>query len=69
MEKDLLPIGRVAKPHGVRGKIKVDYFGEDLSLFSHYREIFIKTSGPSAGLRSLRGDSPTTPSHPPIKRD
>jgi 16S rRNA processing protein RimM len=45
MEKDLLPIGRVAKPHGVKGKIKVDYFGEDLSLFSHYREIFIRTQG------------------------
>ncbi len=42
MERDLLPIGRVAKPHGVRGKIKVDYFGGDLSLFPHYREIFIK---------------------------
>jgi 16S rRNA processing protein RimM len=42
MEKDLLPIGRVVKPHGVKGKIKVDYFGEDLNLFSLYREAFIK---------------------------
>ena len=42
MEKDLLPIGRVTKPHGVRGKIKVDYFGEDFSQFLLYREIFIK---------------------------
>jgi 16S rRNA processing protein RimM len=42
MEKDLLPIGRVAKPHGVKGKIKVDYFGEDLNLFLLYREVFIK---------------------------
>jgi 16S rRNA processing protein RimM len=42
MEKDLLPIGRVAKPHGVKGKIKVDYFGEDLNHFLLYREIFIK---------------------------
>jgi 16S rRNA processing protein RimM len=47
MEKDLLPIGRVIKPHGVKGKIKVDYFGGDLSLFPHYREIFIKNQ---AGL-------------------
>jgi len=42
MEKDLLPIGRVAKPHGVKGKIKVDYFGEDLTRFPLYREVFIK---------------------------
>ena len=42
MERDLLPIGRVVKPHGVKGKIKVDYFGEDLNHFSLYREVFIK---------------------------
>ncbi len=42
MERDLLPIGRVAKPHGVKGKIKVDYFGEDLNRFHLYREVFIK---------------------------
>ena len=42
MEKDLLPIGRVVKPHGVKGKIKVNYFGEDLNHFPLYREVFIK---------------------------
>jgi len=42
MERDLLPIGRVVKPHGVKGKIKVDYFGEDLNRFPLYREVFIK---------------------------
>ena len=42
MEEDLFPIGRVIKPHGVRGKIKVDYFGEDLSQFHFYRIIFIQ---------------------------
>ncbi len=42
MERDLLPIGRVVKPHGVKGKIKVDYFGEDLNRFSLYRQVFIK---------------------------
>jgi 16S rRNA processing protein RimM len=47
MEKDLLPIGKVVKPHGIRGKIKVYYFGGDPSLFPHYREIFIKNQ---AGL-------------------
>jgi len=38
---DLLPIGRVVKAHGVRGKIKVKYFGENPHLFP-YREIFIR---------------------------
>jgi 16S rRNA processing protein RimM len=42
MEKNLFPIGRVVKPHGVRGKVKVEYFGEDLHRFSLYREIFIE---------------------------
>jgi 16S rRNA processing protein RimM len=42
MERDLLPIGRVVKPHGVKGKIKVDYFGEDLNCFPIDQEVFIK---------------------------
>ena len=42
MEKNLFPIGRVIKPHGVRGKVKVEYFGEDLHQLSLYREIFIE---------------------------
>jgi 16S rRNA processing protein RimM len=42
MERDLCPIGRVVKPHGVRGKIKVAYFGVDLGRFPLYEKIFIK---------------------------
>ncbi len=42
MEKNLLPIGRVIKPHGIKGKMKVEYFGEDLHRFFFYREIFIE---------------------------
>ncbi len=42
MERNLFPIGRVVKPHGVRGKVKVEYFGEDLHQLTLYREIFIK---------------------------
>jgi len=41
MKKDLFPIGRVIKPHGVRGKIKIEYFGEDFSRFHLYRKVFI----------------------------
>jgi 16S rRNA processing protein RimM len=42
MEKNLFPIGRVVKPHGVKGRMKVEYFGEDLRGFVSYREIFIE---------------------------
>lgn len=42
MKKDLVPIGMVIKPHGVKGKMKVEYFGEDLNRFLLYREVFIK---------------------------
>jgi 16S rRNA processing protein RimM len=41
MKRDLFPIGRVIKPHGVKGKIKVKYFGEDLNHFL-YREVLIE---------------------------
>jgi len=42
MVKNLFPIGRVVKPHGVKGKVKVKYFGEDLHFFSFYHEVFIE---------------------------
>jgi 16S rRNA processing protein RimM len=41
-EKNLLPIGRVVKSHGVKGKVKAEYFGEDLYRFSSYHQIFIE---------------------------
>jgi 16S rRNA processing protein RimM len=42
MEKDLFPIGRILKPHGLKGKIKVEYFGMDINQFPLYREVLIK---------------------------
>src|SRR4030043_1198549 len=41
MEKRLVPIGRVVKPHGIKGRVKVEYFGEDLDRFLLYREVII----------------------------
>lgn len=52
MEERLFPIGRVIKPHGVKGKIKIEYFGEDPARFSLYEEIFIKN--PEGGFQSYR---------------
>jgi 16S rRNA processing protein RimM len=42
MEKRLVPIGRVVKPHGIKGRVKVKYFGEDLDRFLLYREVIIR---------------------------
>jgi 16S rRNA processing protein RimM len=42
MKRNLFPIGKVVKPHGVKGKIKVEYFGKGLHQFSLYHEIFIR---------------------------
>ncbi len=41
MEEEFYPIGRVVKPHGVKGKVKVDYFGETLTPFP-YPRVFIR---------------------------
>jgi 16S rRNA processing protein RimM len=50
MKKDFFPIGRVIKPHGIRGKIKIEYFGEDLSQFQLYRQVSIED--PTGRLKS-----------------
>jgi len=42
MKKNLIPIGRVVKTHGIKGKVKVEYFGEDLHRFFLYHEIIIE---------------------------
>ena len=42
MRENLFPIGKVVKPHGVKGKVKVEYYGVDLHKLSYYREIFIE---------------------------
>ena len=40
MDKELVNIGRLVKPHGVKGRIKADYFGDDPHHFP-YRELWI----------------------------
>jgi 16S rRNA processing protein RimM len=42
LEKEILSIGRVIRPHGVKGMMKVEYFGEDLDQVRLYREILIE---------------------------
>ena len=61
MVKNLFPIGRVVKPHGVKGKVKAKYFGEDLRLFSLYREIFIEGERGSPELYEIIEAIPQPP--------
>ena len=43
MGEDFIAIGRVSKPHGVKGEIRIEYFNpEDLQFFSHYQMIFLQ---------------------------
>jgi len=41
--EDFIVIGRISKPHGVKGEISIEYFNpEDPQLFSHYHMIFLQ---------------------------
>jgi 16S rRNA processing protein RimM len=60
-ERDLFPIGRVVKPHGVKGKIKVKYFGEDLDRFFLYREVFIEDSSGGVQTYEIMEATPQPP--------
>jgi 16S rRNA processing protein RimM len=61
MEKDLFPIGRVVKPHGIKGKIKVAYFGEDINRFPPYREILIEEKAGRARAYEILEATPQPP--------
>jgi len=61
MEQTLCLIGRVVKPHGVRGKIKVDYFGENPEDFSPYQRIFIKDHSGRPKLFEVQEFTPQPP--------
>jgi 16S rRNA processing protein RimM len=42
MEKRLVPIGKVVRLHGIKGKVKLHYFSDDLSVFLRYRDVIIE---------------------------
>jgi 16S rRNA processing protein RimM len=42
MEKRLVPIGKVVKLHGIKGKVKLHYFSDDLNAFLRYRDVIIE---------------------------
>ena len=61
MTKDLIPIGRVVRPHGVRGKIKLDYFGEDVNHFPPLREVFIELKAGNLRAYEILETTPQAP--------
>jgi len=61
MTKDLIPIGRIARPHGVRGKIKLEYFGEDVHCFPPSREVFIELKAGSLQAYEILETTPQAP--------
>ena len=61
MTKDLIPIGRIARPHGVRGKIKLEYFGEDVNHFPPSREVFIEVKAGSLQAYEILETTPQAP--------
>jgi 16S rRNA processing protein RimM len=42
MERRLVPIGKVVKLHGIKGKVKLHYFSDDLNAFLRYRNVIIE---------------------------
>ncbi|MBN1254891.1 MAG: 16S rRNA processing protein RimM [Deltaproteobacteria bacterium] len=43
MGEDLIVIGRISRPHGLKGEIRIEYFNtEDPQLCSRYQNIFIQ---------------------------
>jgi 16S rRNA processing protein RimM len=61
MTKDLILIGRVVRPHGVRGKIKLEYFGEDVNCFPPSREVFIEVKAGSLQAYEILETTPQAP--------
>lgn len=61
MTKDLIPIGRVVRPHGVRGKIKVEYFGEDVHRFPPLREVLIEVKAGNLKAYEILETTPQPP--------
>jgi 16S rRNA processing protein RimM len=42
MEKRLVPIGKIVRLHGIKGKVKLHCFSEDLNAFLRYRDVIIE---------------------------
>ena len=43
-DNDLIVIGEILKPHGVKGQLKIKYYGESQKDFLKIKKFFIKES-------------------------
>ena len=83
MEKRLVPIGKIIRVHGIKGKVKVHYFGDDLGEFLRYREVIIEdragvprtydvleaTPQPPRLILTLKGIEKIEDAEPLVRRD
>lgn len=42
--RDLIPVGKIVKTHGIHGSVRIKYYNEDKSRFSFYRTILLMDS-------------------------
>lgn len=55
MGEDLIVIGRVSRPHGVKGEIRIEYFNpEDPLFFSRYQMIYLQKEGRARPYRPIK---------------
>jgi 16S rRNA processing protein RimM len=45
LEEDLVIIGEIIKPHGIRGEVKVYSYSEQPENFKHYKEVVLQEPG------------------------
>ena len=51
-------IGKISKPHGVRGEINIIPFDEDLSIFNELNKVFLSSSDTDeSDLKEIEIDS------------
>ncbi len=61
MTKGLIPIGRILRPHGIRGKLKLEYYGEDVNRFPPCQEVFIEMEAGKLQSFEILGKTPQPP--------
>ncbi len=54
-DKDRLIIGRLTKPHGLKGELKMHYFGSDPDSLKHLKDAFVVKSDSSEMILEIKG--------------
>lgn len=55
MKEELIPVGRIYKPHGIKGEVRVISYAESPSIFSDTPDIYLKDKkGPFRKVHPLK---------------